>query len=97
MKVGDRVRVVQVPKGVRDDGEFKTKTVFTKCLGKVFTVEGFQHELIELNVGHVLSKPAYMETIYIEPEFLEVVTRKKGRSKVVARRRNNKSHSVSRG
>ena len=73
MKVGDRVRIVQIPKGLKDDGDFKTKTVFTKCLGKFFKVDGFQHELIELNVGRVLNKPSYMETIYIEPEFLEVV------------------------
>jgi len=102
MKIGDRVRIVGIPKGLKDDRELKTKTVFTKCLGKVFKVEGFQHELVELNVGRVLNKPSYMETIWIEPEFLEVVTsrpssRKKGRSKAAAKRLQSKAHGASRG
>ena len=102
MKIGDRVRIVGIPKGLKDDRELKTKTVFTKCLGKVFKVEGFQHELIELNVGRVLGKRSYMETIYIEPEFVDVVTfrppsRKKGRSNLAAKRPKNKAHGASRG
>jgi hypothetical protein len=89
MKIGDRVRVVKIPSGLQE-GELKTRTVFRKCIGRIFKVEGFQHELIELNVGRAVGKASYMETIWIEPEFLEKVTsrtasRKKGRLEAAAR------------
>jgi hypothetical protein len=101
MKIGDRVRVVGIPSGLQE-GKLKTRTVFKKSLGKVFRVEGFQHELVELNVSRALGKPSYMETIWIEPEFLAVATsrsssRKKGRFKAAAKRRKNKAHGASRG
>jgi hypothetical protein len=101
MKIGDRVRVVQIPSGLQE-GKLKTLTVFKKCLGKIFRVEGFQHDWIELNVGRALGKPSYMEKIWIEPEFLEVVAsrppaRKKRRSRAAAKRRKNRAHGASRG
>jgi hypothetical protein len=80
----------------------KRKTVFTKCLGEIFTVEGFQHDWIELNVGRALRRPSYMETIWIEPKYVEVMTSQpisgtKGRSRAAAKRRKNKAHGASRG
>jgi hypothetical protein len=81
MKVGDRVKVIGVPPGVRDpkdDKELATRSLCEKCLGEVFkiqgleNVEGLSYPLIKLDVGHVLGKQSWQETIWIEPEFVEL-------------------------
>lgn len=56
----------------------QTKTLFERCLGHSFRVIGFysdgvHDDLIELHVGGVVGKPAYMHSIYLEPNFVEVV------------------------
>lgn len=74
MKVGDRVRVLRVPSTVEDDGEFQTRTILEKCLGKTFPVMDVNPVgMIGLEVGEVIGKAAYTETIWIEPDCLEVV------------------------
>lgn len=73
MKVGDLVRVIKVPPGVRDEGEFQTRTILEKCVGRVFQVVGFQEDWIELEVGEVVGKAAIEETIWIEPDCVEPV------------------------
>lgn len=79
MKIGDKVRIVRLPDGLRDDEEFQTKSLFELCLGQVFAVVGVQlvpeigSELLELEVGELVGKPAYMHSIWIEREFVEVV------------------------
>jgi hypothetical protein len=80
MKVGDKVRVVAIPPGLKD-GKLKTRTVFQKCLGHTFPIVGFQYELIELEVGEIFSKPAPFETIWIEPEFVELAMQGKTQNK----------------
>ncbi|MGB9067278.1 MAG: hypothetical protein WCC21_01805 [Candidatus Acidiferrales bacterium] len=83
MKAGDIVRLIGIPPDVhhttdRDDG-LQTRALFEKCLGKVFRIEGLDHpEGIErprarLDVGHVLGKEPYLDTIWVESEYLEVV------------------------
>ena len=76
MKIGDFVRVVKIPAGLRDDGDLRTKSLFDLCLGRVFPIAGMQDGLIELHVGEVVAEPAFIHSIYIEPEYLEVVKRK---------------------
>jgi hypothetical protein len=79
MKIGDTVRVVKLPPGLVE-GKLKTKTVFRRCLGKVFPIVGFQKKWVELEVGEVVGKASCMETIWIEPEYVELVKVSKKRS-----------------
>jgi hypothetical protein len=72
MKVGDTVRVIKIPPGLVE-GKLKTKTVFRRCLGKVFPIVGFQKKWVMLDVGEVVGRAPYMETIWIEPEYIELV------------------------
>ena len=49
-----------------------------KCLGKTFavtavqTVDGLTHQLVQLDVGHILGKASYLETIWVEPVYLQL-------------------------
>jgi hypothetical protein len=81
MKVGDRVKVIGIPPDVhdsKDDKGLATRSLFEKCLGKVFqiqaleSVEGLTFPLVKLDVGHVLGKQSWEDTIWIEPEFVEL-------------------------
>jgi hypothetical protein len=72
MKVGDRVRVVKMPAELVE-GKLKTKTLFGLCLGNVFTIVGFQKKWVDLEIGDVVGKAPGMETMWIEPEFVELV------------------------
>jgi len=78
MKVGDTVRLIGIPPDVRDDRELPTRTLFEKCLGKTFsvvaleTVDGLPHQLVRLDVGSIFGKAAYLETIWVEPEHLQL-------------------------
>ena len=72
MKIGDKVRVIKVPP-VLPGGELKTRTVFEQCVGRVFSIVGFQSQLLELEVGEVAGEPPYMQSIWVEPEVVELV------------------------
>jgi hypothetical protein len=80
MKVGDRVKLIGIPPNLRDDKDLQTRTLFEKCLGKSFpiaeleTVEGLPYQVVKLDVGHVVGKAEYMETIWVEPEYLQLET-----------------------
>jgi hypothetical protein len=80
VKVGDTVKLISIPAGLSDDEEMQTRSLFEKCLGKSFriidleTVEGLPYQLIKLNVGHVLGKSEYLESIWVEPEHLQIET-----------------------
>lgn len=71
MKVGDRVRVVRVPASLPDDRG--TRSLLASCIGRTFSIVGFQGHLLELEVGEILGKEPYMDSIWIEPEHVEVV------------------------
>jgi len=73
MKKGDLVRIVSAPPALGDEADLPTKQMFDLCLGRIFPIAGFQGHLLELEVGHVLGEPAYMHSIWIEPEFVELV------------------------
>ena len=79
MRIGDRVRIVGIPPNLPVYADFNTPEVFQKSLGRIFTVsdihtfEGLKSPMIGLDVGEVVGKPAYMETIYVEPEYLEPI------------------------
>jgi hypothetical protein len=80
VKVGDTVKLIGIPTGLPDDEELQTRSLFQKCLGKSFriadleTVEGLPHKLVKLNVGHMLRKGDYLDSIWVEPECLEMET-----------------------
>ena len=73
MKPGDIVRIVQIPAGLRDDEDLRTKSLFELCLGRSFPVAEIERGLIKLDVGKVVGEPSYMHTIWIEPELVEIV------------------------
>lgn len=78
MKAGDAVTLIAIPAGVKDDRELQTRTLFEKCLGKTFpivaleTVDGLPYPLVRLDVGHILGEPTYNQTIWVEPEYLQL-------------------------
>jgi hypothetical protein len=77
MKVGDKVTLIAIPSDIQDDDQLQTRTLFEKCLGEIFTVaalqtvDGLAHQLVQLDVGRVLGKAAYLETIWVEPAYLQ--------------------------
>jgi hypothetical protein len=80
MKIGDKVKVVGIPPDVHDEDDLKTRSLFEKCMGKIFHVEGLEkvegmdHPLVRLDVGHVVGKNSWEHTIWVEPEFVELTS-----------------------
>jgi hypothetical protein len=72
VKIGDEVRVVTIPSRLPED-EMNTRSLFELCVGRVFPIVGFQGDLVELEVGEVLGKEPYMDSVWIEPEHIEVI------------------------
>jgi hypothetical protein len=71
--VGQQVRFTAIPEGITDSPAFKTRTLMELCLGRVFSVAEISHGLLALDVGEVLGKASYLETIYVEPACVELV------------------------
>ena len=72
MKPGDLVRVVAIPPRLPDSAE--TKLVFERCIGHTFPmVDITAHGHVEREVGEVVGVAAYLHSIWIEPECLELV------------------------
>jgi hypothetical protein len=92
IRVGDSVRVVGIPpevpkyESLPSTEEMQTKEVFDRCLGRTFRIEAFDENRVELLVGSVMKRPAYEETIFLEPEFVEL-TRKRTRRVSKSRRK----------
>jgi hypothetical protein len=72
MKIGDKVRIKSLPSEL-PEGELKTRSLFELCVGRVFPIVGVQGNLLELEVGETLGKKPYMDSIWIEPEYVELV------------------------
>jgi hypothetical protein len=76
VNVGDRVRVVSVPPNLPEDSQLQTRSLFERCVGKVFVIvstkrqPGMTHDLIELEVGALTGLEPAMESIWIESEHL---------------------------
>ncbi len=73
MKIGDKIRVIKVPAGLRDVGDLHTRALFDLCLSRIFPIAGIEANRIELHVGEVLGARAHFHSIYIEPEHVEVI------------------------
>ncbi len=96
MKIGDKIRLLSIPPYVKDDAEFKTRTILTKCLGRIFTVRGFQADggrdrkhfrpgcWIELHIGEVIR--GLRDTIWVEPETVELIEARKKRHSAARRK-----------
>jgi hypothetical protein len=75
-KIGDRVRVVRVPRSVEQEMPSETVELFRRCVGQTFRIDGFdEYGHLELNVSDDGSQaPDYSKnTVWIEPEFVESV------------------------
>ena len=66
LEVGDFVRVIATPEGF----DAETASVFEACIGRSYRIAGFERGLVELEVGEVFGEPAYMRSIWIEPQFV---------------------------
>jgi hypothetical protein len=82
MKAGDRVKVVGIPPDVHDDVELRTRALFEKCVGGIFevlaleNVAGLDAPLLRLDVGQMVGAEPWEHTIWIEPNYAEVVDSK---------------------
>ena len=74
MKVGDAVRLVGVPPDLpKGDGDLPTLATFQKCVGHLFVIADFNEiGWAEIDIGIVTGSMG--ETIWVEPEFLELVS-----------------------
>jgi len=85
LKVGDRVRIVDISEELKDPNydsrhpevaDMRTAELFRFCLGRVFTIHGFdRYEYAELTVDEdrAVRRKFGLNTIWIEPKFLERV------------------------
>jgi hypothetical protein len=79
IKAGDAVTLIGIPANLHDDEELQTRTLFQKCLGQSFVIaavesfEGVPFPLARIDVGHVLAKPRWEHTIWVEQEYLRPV------------------------
>lgn len=66
------MRVVALSPAIPDNPE--SKLVFERSVGHTFPIIDITEDgLVELEVGEVMGVSAYMHSIWIEPECLEVV------------------------
>jgi hypothetical protein len=70
LRIGDVVTVKQIPPGVKKL-PLATKKIFRHCLGRAYTVRGFDR------YGHIELRPKQLESIWVEREFVSVRRRKK--------------------
>src|SRR5271165_3288832 len=80
LKVGDKIRVTGFHPGIADRRKFKTRTILEQCVGRVFRISDFQRDWTAIDVGKLLGRPDWGETIYLEPAYIELVIGKKRRT-----------------
>src|ERR1700735_3147351 len=79
MKSGDIVKLVGIPLNLTNAEDMPTRTLFERCLGKPFIVEAVEwvedvpFPLAKLDVGHVIGEESWKHTIWVEPEYLELL------------------------
>jgi hypothetical protein len=75
VKIGDTVRLIGVPADVPvGDSALPTKKRFEQCLGHVFVITAFNEiGWAEIEITSVTGSVG--ETIWVEPEFLELVSK----------------------
>jgi hypothetical protein len=70
--------LIGIPPNLCDQEDILTRTLFDKCPGqsfvvvKVESIEGLPHPLAKLDGGHILGEEAWMLTIWVGPEYLQV-------------------------
>ena len=74
LKVGDKIRVTgyrpgKYPPGVVDD--MGTEEMFQSMVGRRYTIRGFDA------YGHVQLQPKRLHTVWIEPDLVQLVGRRK--------------------
>ncbi len=83
IEAGDRVKLVGIPPGLRDDEDLQTASLFAKCFDATFVVQayapaigsdGSEFALYKLHVGHVVGTEPFAHSIWVEPEYLELVS-----------------------
>jgi hypothetical protein len=71
-KPGDLIRIIRVPEVAQDTDGLKTRSTLERCIGHIFPIMGFNNEgMIQIDVGEVLGKASYLESIWIEPDCVE--------------------------
>jgi hypothetical protein len=88
-RVGDRVRIADIAKELKDPNYdrklrgMRTAELFRFCLGRVFTIRGFdRYGNVELHVSRspaVRKKFGKWHWIWSQPDFLNKVTRRQRR------------------
>jgi hypothetical protein len=75
MNMSDKVRLIAIPPDLPiGKADLRTKAIFEKCLGREFTMAGFNEiGLAELPIESVTGSIG--ETIWVEPEFLEILSK----------------------
>ncbi len=86
-RAGDQVRVSDIPAGFkdpeyRDDPEMRTGELFRFCMGRKFVIRDFgRYGHIELQVDDdpVVKQEFGLNSIWMEPAYLELVSKTKRR------------------
>jgi len=74
IKIGDTVKLIDVPQALPNVPDLPTESVFRKCIGHEFQVAGFNdYDMAELIVESVTGSVG--ETIWVEPQLLIVVAK----------------------
>ena len=75
MKIGDRVRLTSLPPDLPvGDADLPTRATFENCIGRDFLITGFNAlGMAELDIESATGRVG--ETIWVEPQFLEVISR----------------------
>jgi hypothetical protein len=91
LKIGDRVRIIDIPAELKDPNydlkdadhrEMRTAELFRFCLGREFVIQEIdQHGHADLKVDEdrAVRKKFGLNTICVEPEFLERIRSNKGK------------------
>jgi hypothetical protein len=84
MNIGDTVRIVKLPPGLRDLEDLPTRAAFNLCLGHEYVIQDFgKYGHLELDVSAEIDEVAggVGNTIWIEPEFVELVRKSESQSR----------------
>ncbi|MBK9078307.1 MAG: hypothetical protein WBP38_13175 [Hyphomicrobium sp.] len=72
MNIGDKVKVTRIPNDLPKDNQ-QLQKLFRGCLGKTFTIAGFDGDLVELHVGEAFGEKPEKHQIWLEPDYLRSV------------------------
>ena len=78
MKAGDTATLIGIPPDVQDEEEFKTRTLFERCMGKSFVIaaiesfDGVPFPLTRIEIGQNFGDEFRGHTIWVELECLQM-------------------------